>query len=145
MRKFIKSSVLTLTLVVAGSTAIYAQAPQDQGQRPHGQFQHRGPNPEFQTKMLTKRLNLSPEQAAQVEPILAANDEQLKALKPAAGTTPDFKAMHEQRKTITESTDAKLNAIFSQEQQAEFARMHDHKGGHGPRGNWKPQGTAPPA
>src|SRR5579863_6356411 len=62
MGKFIKSSVVILALAIAGSAAMYAQAP---GPGPRGgQWQGpRGPNPEMQTKMLTKRLNLSPQQA----------------------------------------------------------------------------------
>jgi protein CpxP len=146
MRNFIKSSVLVLTLAVAGSAAIAAQAPQDQSQGPrsHGQWQGHQPNPQFEVKMLTKRLNLTPEQAAQVEPILAEQHAQMKALKPAEGTTPDFKALHAQHKAIMEQTHQKLAGVLTPEQ---LAKMHEHKGGRGgPRGNWKPQGTvAPPA
>ncbi len=86
MRSFVKSSVLVLTLAVAGSATLVAQAPQQdqsQGPRPHGQFQRHEQNPQFETKMLTKRLNLSPEQAAQIEPILADSHARMKALKPA--------------------------------------------------------------
>ena len=156
MRKMIVSSVVVLALAVAGSAAMYAQAPdQGQGPHPHGQFQRGGMmNPQFETKMLTKRLNLSAEQAAAIEPILADSHAQMKALKPAEGTTPDFKAMREQHKAIMEATNAKVNALLSPEQQAEFAKMHEHHGPHGgpggPRGNWKGQGgqqapAAPPA
>ena len=145
MRKFIQSSVLTLTLAVAGSAAIYAQAPQSpdqsQGPHPHGQWQHHPPNPEFETKMLTKRLNLSAEQAAQIEPILADRQARMQALKPAEGTQQDFKALRQQHKAIMEDCQAKLNAVLTPEQQQ---KLHEHHGG--PHGNWKGQGTtAPPA
>jgi Spy/CpxP family protein refolding chaperone len=142
MRSLISSSVLVLTLTLAGSTAIYAQAPQDQpqGQRPHGQFHHEQ-NPQFEVKMLTKRLSLSPEQAAQIEPILADRDARFKALKPAEGTTPDFKALRQEHKAIMEDTHAKINAVLTPEQQA---KLREHEG-HGPRGNWKPQGGSTPS
>jgi protein CpxP len=146
MRKMIVSSVMVLGLAVAGSAAMYAQAPdQGQGQRPHGQFQRGGMmNPEFETKMLTKRLNLTPEQAAQVEPILADQHARMKALKPAEGTTPDFKAMREQHKVIMEETHQKLAGVLTPEQ---LAKLHEHKGGShgGPRGNWKQPGSPAPA
>ena len=147
MRNFIKSSVLVLTLAVAGSAAIVAQAPQDQSQgpRPHGQWQGHQPNPQFEVKMLTRRLSLSPEQASQIEPILADSHARMAALKPAEGTQPDFKALHQQHKAIMEDTQARVNALLTPEQQQKFAKMHDHLGGHGPRGNWKPQGTPAPA
>ena len=141
MRSIVKSSVLVLTLAVAGSTALFAQAPQDQsqGRRPHGQWQGHQPNPQFEIKMLTKRLNLSPEQAAQIEPILADRQARFQALKPAEGTTPDFKALHQARKTIMEDTQGKINACLSPEQ---IAKLHEH---HGQRGNWKPQGGSAPS
>ena len=155
MRMILKSSLVVLALAVAGTA--FAQIPdkspsQDQGQTPHphgqfkgphGQFQghHGPPNPEFETKMLTKRLSLTPEQVAQVEPILAASHEQMKALKPAAGATPDFKAMHEQRKAIMTETHQKLDAVLTPEQK-EKLHSHEFHGG-GPRGNWNHQPASP--
>ena len=145
MRAIFKSSVLVLTLAVTGSTALFAQAPQDQSQgpRPHGQFQRHRPDPQLETKMLTKRLNLSPEQAAQIEPILADRQARMEALKPAEGTTPDFKALREQHKAIMEETKAKLAGVLTPDQ---LAKMHEHKGGPrgGAHGNWKPQGGSQP-
>lgn len=147
MRSFLKSSVLVLTLAIAGSAASYAQVPQDQSQGPrgHGQWQGRMADPAFETKMLTRRLNLSPQQSAQVQPILADRQARMQALKPAEGTQPDFKALRQQHKAIMEDTQTKLNAILTPEQQQEFAKMHEHRGGHGPRGNGKQQNSAPPA
>ena len=158
MRMISKSSLVVLALAVAGTA--FAQIPDksqtpapDQSQMPprshgqfqgpHGQFQGRrgGPNPEFETKMLTRRLSLTPEQVAQVEPILAASHEQMKALKPAAGATPDFKAMHEQRKAIMTETQQKLDAVLTPEQK-EKLHSHEFHGG-GPRGNWNHQPASP--
>jgi len=152
MRKSIMSSVMVLALAVAASASLYAQAPDEpQGPRPHGQFQRGGgPNPEFETKMLTQRLQLTPEQAAQIQPILADSHTRLQSLKPVEGSTPDFKAMREQRKAIMDDTNSRLNAVLTPEQQAEFAKMHEHKAGPrggpgGPRNNWKGQGGTPQA
>jgi len=143
MRNFIKSSVLVLTLAIAGSMAIVAQAPQDQpqGPRPHGQWQGRQQDPQFEIKMLTKRLSLSPEQAAQIEPILADRQARMKALKPAEGSTPDFKALRQQHKAIMDDTKTRINAILTPDQQA---KLQEHKG-RGPRGNWKPKDGSTPS
>ena len=144
MRNFIKSSVLVLTLAVAGSTAMYAQAPQDQpqGQRPHGQWQGRQQNPQFEIKMLTKRLSLTPEQAAQIEPILAERQARIQAMKPAEGAQPDFKALRQQHQAIQQDTKARIDAVLTPEQQAKF---NERKGRGGPHGNWKQQGGSTPS
>lgn len=149
MRKLIQSSTVLLALTLAAATASHAQTSQDppQGQAPHHQFHRGGPNPEFETRMLTKRLGLSETQASQVEPILAAQDQALKALRPAQGTQPDFKAMHEQTKTIFENTKTQLSTVLSAEQLQKFEAMRRHRGPGGPHGNWKGQqsGTAAPS
>jgi Spy/CpxP family protein refolding chaperone len=135
MRQILKSSLSVFALAVAGSVTVYAQAPQDSGtgSHPHPGFRHHEPNPEFETKMLTKRLSLTPEQASQVEPILASQRESMKALKPAEGSQPDFKAMREQRKAIMDETKQKLATVLSTEQMQKFDEMH---GPRGKRGDW---------
>ena len=138
MKMLIRSSAVLLGLVFAGATASYCQsgAP-DQGTGDH-KFRHHGPSAEFETKMLTKRLGLSAEQATSVEPILASQDEQLKALRPAQGTQPDFKALHEQRKAIMDQTKQALAGVLTASQMAEFDKMHEHHPGPGgPHGNWQ--------
>jgi Spy/CpxP family protein refolding chaperone len=153
MLKTLKSSALILALAVAGTSATFAQTAQSpnqtetpaQTQTPgqHRQFHRREPNPEFETKMLTRRLNLSPEQASQIEPILAAQHESMKALKPAqSAAQPDFKAMREQRKAIMEDTKAKLDAVLTPEQREQFAKMRQHQF-HGQHGDWTPRTNTP--
>ena len=67
----------------------------------------------------------------------------MKALMPAPGTKPDFATLREQRKTIMTETEQKIDAYLTPEQQAEFAKFHEHHGP--PHGNWKPQGSPAPA
>jgi hypothetical protein len=138
MKMLIRSSAALLGLVLVGATASYCQSTTpDQGTGEH-KFRHHGPNPEFETRMLTKRLGLSTTQAAAVEPILASQDAQLKALRPAPGTQPDFNALHTQRKAIMDQTKQQLSGVLSSEQMAEFDKMHEHHGGPGgPHGNWQ--------
>jgi Spy/CpxP family protein refolding chaperone len=153
MRKLIQRSTVLLALTLAGAAA-HAQAAPDQGPPPdHRTFDHRGPgrgpNPEFEAKMLTRRLQLSPEQEAQITPILAEQHEQLKALRPAPGSRPadgekpDFKAMHEQTKAIMDSTREKLEAVLTPEQKEKLEKMHEH-GPRGPGGPGGPRGEHRP-
>jgi hypothetical protein len=137
MKILIRSSAVLLGLVLTGATASYCQssAP-DQGTGDH-KFRHHGPNAEFETKFLTRKLGLSPEEASQVEPILASQDEQLKALRPAQGTQPDFKALHEQRKAIFEATEKQLAGVLTSEQLVEYQKIHHFGGPGGPHGNWQ--------
>ena len=137
MKMLIRSSAVLLGLVFVGATASYCQsgAP-DQGTGDH-KFRHHGPNAEFETKMLTRRLGLSPGQATSIEPILASQDAQLKALRPATGSQPDFKALREQRKAIMDQTKQQLAGVLTADQMAEFDKMHEHHGPGGPRGNWQ--------
>jgi Spy/CpxP family protein refolding chaperone len=92
--------------------------------------------------MLTKRLGLSESQSASVQQIFADQHAQMEALKPAEGTQPDFKALHEQHKALMEQTKQKLDAVLTPEQQQKLAEMHKHRGPGGPggpHGNWKGQ------
>jgi Spy/CpxP family protein refolding chaperone len=162
MRNVVKSSIAILTLALAGSVTVFAQgipdksqAPSDQpqiagprgnfapGSRPHGEFRHHAPNPEFETRMLTRRLSLTSEQVAQIEPILAASHDQMKALRPTADAKPDFRAQRGQVKTILTETNQKVEAVLTPEQKEKFTQMHEHMR-HGPHGDWKPK-SAPAA
>ncbi len=138
-------STLLVAFTLALVPALYAQTSQDQSSAPHRQFRQHGRDAESETRMLTKRLNLTPDQAAAVEPILADQQQRMSALRPAAGSQPDFKAIREQRKAITVDTHEKLAAILTADQKQQLDTMHEHHGqDHGAHGNWaqKP-GTAP--
>jgi hypothetical protein len=106
-------------------------APQGQGQW-HGH--HHGPmNPEFQTKMLTRKLGLTEQQAQAVEPILAARDQQIKALHQStqnsaqSGTPVNHAAMRQQMQSIQQSTDQQLASIFTQQQEQQYQQMEQHR------------------
>lgn len=122
--------VLTLVLSLGGSVnPLQAQATEqakpDGPMAMHGH--HRAPDPARQTALLTKRLGLTTEQAAQVEPILKSRQQQMEALR--ANTSNDPKVMHEQRLAIMTDTEQKLNAVLNEQQKQQFAAMkaqHEH-------------------
>jgi protein CpxP len=144
--RILKSTGMVLALALAGSVSVYAQATQtpdsSQTQGEHRQWHHHQPNPQMETRMLTKRLNLTADQAAQVEPILASQQESMKALMPTDGTKPDFQALHAQRKAIMEQTQQKLATVLTPEQQQQLANMHHGPHGHG---EWAPKAGSSPS
>ena len=134
-----KSALFALALLVA--TTAVAQAPADpapaQAQAMHA---HKHADAEHQAKHLTKKLGLSPDQAAQLQPILADRDQKMQAL--SANSSLDPKSMHQQRRAIASDTDQKLSAILTPDQQQQYAAMkaahHHGRGRHD-------SPTAPPA
>jgi Spy/CpxP family protein refolding chaperone len=138
---------LALTLSVAAHAQNAPQPGQGQGQwqgGDHFRGGHHGPNAEFEAKMLTRRLNLTPDQTAALTPILTSQQEQFKALKPAPGTTPDYAALRQQREQIMSQTNQSIEAILTPEQKTAFEAMHNHKG-HGPHGDHQPATSTPSA
>ncbi len=132
MQNPIKSSLLLLALSFGGAALAHAQDPQT---APAAQHQR---NPEREAKMLSKRLGLSSDQTAQIEPILAAREQRVQTLM--ATPNLDHKTLHQQRRAIMEDTDGKLNAILTPAQQEQFAalkakRRHGHAGETAPNPN----------
>jgi Spy/CpxP family protein refolding chaperone len=139
MNHLVKTSLLLLALTLGAGTLAHAQtADPGQAPAPRGQWQgkHHGPmDPNRQTRMLTKKLGLSSDQAAQIEPILASRDQQLKALHDSAtsGTASDPKSLHKQMRGINQEAEQKLEAILTDTQKQQYQQMlaerrHGHKG-----------------
>ena len=144
MKNLFLHSVLMASLAVGGGVAAAQaqtatqQPDQTQQAAPQGgQYHHRhAPNPQRETKMLTRRLGLSSDQAAQVEPILADRAQRMEAL---SSTQSDPASMKAERRTIMQDTKQKLDAVLTPAQQQEMAQMRH---GHGRHGDGQQQ-TAP--
>ena len=144
MKNLFLHSVLMASLAVGGGVAAaQAQAATEQPDQAQqaapqdNQYHHRhAPNPQRETKMLTKRLGLSSDQAAQVEPILADRAQRMEALSSTQG---DPASMKQQRRAIMQDTKQKLDAVLTPAQQQEMAQM---RRGHGKHGDGQQQ-TAP--
>jgi protein CpxP len=161
MNRTVLTAALTLSLALFGGSA-FAQQPQqpqppqqDQQQAPDGQppFHHRHhqPNPERETARLTQQLNLSPEQATKLLPILADRDQKMAALWSNQQFAPQDK--HHQMRAIEHSTRQQLEAVLTPEQLQQMRAMrHGHRrapyGGPngGPNGGPdQPQPPSPPS
>jgi len=153
MKRVILSTALTLAL--CGSAAFAqqtlpapaqdAQTSQPAGAPGHRHFGHH-PDPQRQAEFLSKKLNLSPDQTAKLQPILADRDQKFQALRQNSSLTPEQR--HEQMKAIHESTQQQLASVLSRDQMQQLKSMrHNHRGfgPHGAKGEDQPQGAAAPS
>lgn len=132
-----------LALVLAGSVAFAQQTqttPAPDAQQPTAtapEHHHRHPSPERETARLTKQLNLTSDQAAKIEPILADRDQKMKDLWSNTALAPQDK--HQQMRAIHESTQQQLDAVLTPDQVQQLKAMH-----HGHHGNGQEQPPTPP-
>ena len=130
-----------LALVLAGSVAFAQQTqttPAPDAQQPAATpHHHRHPSPERETARLTKKLNLTTDQAAKIEPILADRDQKMKDLWSNTALAPQDK--HQQMRAIHENTQQQLDAVLTPDQVQQLKAMH-----HGHRGNGQEQPPTPP-
>jgi len=130
-----------LALVLAGSVVFAQQTPAppapDAQQPTAAPHHHRHPSPERETAHLTKQLNLTSDQAAKIEPILADRDQKMKDLWSNTALAPQDK--HQQMRAIHQSTQQQLDAVLTPDQVQQLKAMH-----HGHRGNGQDQPPTPP-
>ncbi len=142
-----RTTALALCAFALASTPIWAQAPQDAPPPPpqdHGPgYGGHRPNmehmQEHRIEMLTKHLNLTPDQVAQVKAIDKDGMAQMMALHQDTTTAPEEK--HAKMKSIHDAQNAKQQPKFD----ARLAHEHErseHRGEGGPDG---PPPPPPPA
>ena len=103
----------------AGTQESKAQAQTEAGPH-HGQRTNH-------LEWLSKELNLTDEQKAQVKTILDEQSKQMRAMQEDTSLTEEQK--HEKMKQIHQSTHSQINGILTPEQQKKFAEMKEqHKG-----------------
>jgi protein CpxP len=100
---------------------------------------HHRPSAHREAMMLTHRLNLTPDQAARIEPILADRDQKTSAL--FADNTLNDQARHQQMHAIHKSAKEQLDAVLTPEQRDQMKSMHQ---GHHARGDQQNQPLTPP-
>ena len=148
-----RSVALALCAFAVASAPVWAQAPQDappppqsDGSAPpsHPRMEHMQ---EHHLERMTKHLNLTPDQVAQVKAIDQDGMTQMMALHQDTTTAPADKRA--KMKAIHEAQTAKIRAILTDEQKPKFDKMiarqeerMDHHRGPGGDGNQPPP---PPA
>lgn len=93
-----------------------------------GGHHHHAPDPQRQAEHLAKKLNLTPDQTAKIEPILVARDQQMQALHANAQLTEADR--HTQMRSINDQTQQQMSGILTSDQMTQLKAMH-HGGHHG--------------
>jgi protein CpxP len=91
--------------------------------------EHHAQDPHRAAMHLSKQLNLTPDQTAKVEPILASRDQKIAALQ-ADTTQTDPKSLHKQMHAIQRDTEQQLAGVLTADQLGQMKSMHH--GHHAP-------------
>ncbi len=138
---------LALTVLSAGLTFAGAQqaqpAPDASTPPQNAPMHHRhAPDPQRQAEFLTKKLNLTADQTAKVQPILATRDQQMQALWGNQQLTPQDR--HQQMRTINEQSEQQMAGVLTPEQLTQLKAMRHHgHGHHGPDSQPNENGQSP--
>ncbi len=115
------SAVLVLSAAAMGQTTDNsAPPPPQQQQGPAGQSPRRM-DPARQLKMLTRRLNLSDDQRAQIKPLLEERRQKMQALFQDQSLSRD--QVRAQMRTIHEETRGKIEAVLNDQQKQQYEAM----------------------
>jgi len=136
-------AAMALCTLVLGSATLHAQDTPppppsgEQGPPPGGQGGRM--NPERQLEMMTKALNLTPDQVAQVKTIQADNRKETMALREDTATPQDQK--REKMMAMRAASEAKIRAVLNDDQKPKYdAMLAQQRGRGGNRGG----GDGPP-
>jgi periplasmic protein CpxP/Spy len=123
MKRFILSTSLALAL---SGTLIFAQQPDaPQTPAPAVKTHHHAHNPQREAAKLSEELNLSSDQAAKLEPILADRDQKLAALN---NSTSSPLVMKQQMKAIHQQTMQQFATVLSPDQLQQMKSRHHSRG-----------------
>jgi periplasmic protein CpxP/Spy len=127
MKRLVLSTSLALAL---SGTLAFAQDAPPVTARHH----HHVHNPQRETARLTKRLNLSSDQAAKLEPIMASRDQKIDALKSNTSLTPQD--LKQQMHALRKDTRQQLATVLTPDQLQQLKARHH---GHGATNQFQPQ------
>lgn len=134
MKHGILPAALTFLLAgtLAGGSLAVAQAAQpstpDASQPPAATAPAHTPNPQRQAARIAKQLNLTADQTAKLEPILADRDQKITAVRANTSLAP--KDARKQIRAIVENTRTQLSTVLTPDQLQQLKSMHarGHKG-----------------
>ena len=119
-RLFLSTS---LALALSGSLVL-AQQQQDAPAAPSAK--HHAHNPQREAEKISKKLNLSADQTAKLEPILADRDNKIAALKDDTTISPVV--MKQQMRAVRKQTRRQLATILTPDQLQQL-KVHHHDNG----------------
>jgi Spy/CpxP family protein refolding chaperone len=121
MRKSLCSLVLTGALVVAGSAAFAQSGSTTSQAAPMAPGMRHGMSADEQLARMTKDLNLTPDQATQIKPILVDRQQQMMTLHQDQSMSQDDKMA--KMKSLREDSNTKIAAVLNDTQKQQFAEM----------------------
>jgi Spy/CpxP family protein refolding chaperone len=128
-----KFLALTMGTVLGIGMTIVPLAAQDttQGNKTH---QRRQPDPKRQVERLSKRLNLTDDQKAQLLPILTNRQQQMQSIR--QDTSLSRQDRMEKMRTLMQDSNTKITALLNDDQKQKYADMQQHR-----RGRWQHRGN----
>ena len=125
MRRMLCTFVLAGMFTLAGS-AVFAQdntaPPPQQGQGQMGGYgRHHRMNADSQLQHLTKQLNLSADQQAQIKPILENRDQQAAQIWQDQSLAPQDR--HAKMKALQEDSKSKIEVVLNDSQKQQYEAM----------------------
>jgi Spy/CpxP family protein refolding chaperone len=139
MRNKVLAVALGGLIAIGAQAALYAQdqtAPPPDQQQGQGHGRRGMMNPDRQLEHMTKVLNLSADQQAQIKPILLDRQQKMQAVwQDQSVAQQDRRA---KMQAIRQDTESRIEAVLNDQQRQQFESMH-----HGPRGGGEaPQNNA---
>lgn len=136
MRKMGITIALAGLLAVGGGMAAHAQY-SDSGSGGQGQRHHRM-DPDAELQRMTQQLGLSADQQSQIKPILADRQQKMQALWQNQSLSQEDR--RSQMASLRQDSDAKIEALLTDQQKQKFEAMRERRGRHGDhRGGGEPQ------
>lgn len=156
MRNKVIAFTLGGLLALGAQAAVFAQdnstnppqqqsdqaAPNGQGQGQYAPRQRRMMNPDRQLEHMTKVLNLSADQQAQIKPILQDRQQKMQALWQDQSVSRQDK--RSKAMAIRQDTQSRIEAVLNDQQKQQFEAMRERgrRGGENPQ-NANPQNPTP--
>ena len=129
MKPVLRLALLGFALGIVGTAAVVAQPLQDSAAQDGTpstdaaatQPAHQAPDPQRQTARLSRKLQLTPEQAARIEPILQSRIQQMQQLR--ADTTLAPSDRRGKMRTIMQDSNTQLQAVLTDSQKQQYQQM----------------------
>ena len=124
MKPVLRLALLGFALSIAGTGAVMAQPLQDSGTSTDAATTkpaHQAPDPQRQTARLSRKLKLTPEQAAQIEAILQSRQQQMQQLR--ADNTLAPRERRAKMRSLMQDSNNQLQAVLSDSQKQQYQQM----------------------
>ena len=134
MRKTFLALALGGILACTAAPSLFAQdnTPPPQNSSQPEQWGHHRMDPDAQLQRMTKHLGLTPDQQSQIRPILVDREQKTQALWQNQSLSREDR--HSQMMSIHQDSNAKIEALLTDDQKQEFEAMQEHRGRHGMQG-----------